>query len=366
MLPQEILTLAQQGDPIAIGTLLSYLMRSRGIKARVQRQDHGLHVLLEANQPLNQDKAVAFVRSSVRVLNVKGVQTIMVYGRRQGKSNLDWQQRIQLRSPSDSLLVESSAPFPVDTLFEPPLLDASSPHASADVSLSYLSSRSDAVTQASDFLPESLEPAAQSSSDSSPASVRTESSVGEPGMAESIAPEPAIAESPFSFDDLPNNVPLVVSSDESVAGGGATSEIQSASSGTRSPALSPHVDATVDTAADSITDSPNSTSFAADSAANSAADLEETPEVLKRPESVIFLLFISLFIFWDAYVDFLEADFSPENATISASQLARRLKVSRKTIRRRKRDVDFSAWTRSLDPEGIAWTYRKGYYLSQP
>lgn len=100
-------------------------------------------------------------------------------------------------------------------------------------------------------------------------------------------------------------------------------------------------------------------------APSNADGLTETPEVLKRPEAVIFLLFISLFVFWDAYVDFLEADFSPGSTAISASQLARRLKVSRKTIRRRKREPDFPSWTQSLDPDQTTWIYRKGYYLSQ-
>ncbi|MEP0923290.1 hypothetical protein [Leptolyngbya sp. ST-U4] len=295
MLSQEILALAQQGHSIAIATLLNYVTRSHGVKAKVQRQNHCLHVLLEAQQLLDQEKAIAFLQRILSVLNVQSIQTIMVYSRRQGETHLDWRQTIQ---------------FPFPSSFEPSLLDTSFSEP-PDLLLSDLPlPRRNFVTQASNSFPESLEPA-------SPAPID--------------APTELQTEDEQSFT------------------------VQHPASDTRSPA-SPQPLEEVSYAAAANSPFPD---------LSGSDDLLETPDVLKRPESVIFLLFISLFVFWDAYVDFLEADFSPGATAISASQLARRLKVSRKTIRRRKREPDFSTWTQSLDPDQIAWVYRKGYYLSQ-
>jgi hypothetical protein len=215
---------------------------------------------------LNQPEAIAFVQSNLRVLNVESIQTIMVYNRQQGETDLNWQQIAQLHFFSS----------PADSSLNPSLLDSSP----SDLPLS----RRDSVTQASDFFPESLQP---------------------------------------------TSMP---------------------------PAASPRVNSPATNSA--LTDAGDF-----DPSSDSA---EETPEILKRPESVIFLIFVSLLVFWDAYVDFLEDSFSPDTRAISASQLARRLKVSRKTIRRRKREPDFSTWTQSLDPEQMSWVYRKGYYTSQP
>jgi len=89
----------------------------------------------------------------------------------------------------------------------------------------------------------------------------------------------------------------------------------------------------------------------------------ETPDILKRPEAIVLILFASLLIFWDAYTSLLEEDDVVPTAALSTSQLSRRLQVSRTTIRNRKRIENFSEWTQTLDPDGIAWIYRKGFYV---
>lgn len=89
----------------------------------------------------------------------------------------------------------------------------------------------------------------------------------------------------------------------------------------------------------------------------------ETPDILKRPQAIVLILFASLLIFWDAYTSLLEEDDVVPTAALSTSQLSRRLQVSKTTIRNRKRLENFSEWTQSLDPDGIAWIYRKGFYV---
>ena len=92
-------------------------------------------------------------------------------------------------------------------------------------------------------------------------------------------------------------------------------------------------------------------------------EASETPDILKRPEAIVLILFAALFIFWDAYTSWLEEDDVVPTAALSTSQLARRLQTSNTTIRNRKRLSNFSKWTETLDPDGIAWIYRKGVYI---
>jgi hypothetical protein len=86
-------------------------------------------------------------------------------------------------------------------------------------------------------------------------------------------------------------------------------------------------------------------------------DSSESPDLLKRPEAVIFLLIAALFVFWDAYLSLLD---EANSTSLSSRQLAQRLGTTQKTIRRRKSQPDFSAWTQQLDPDGVAWTYCTG------
>lgn len=87
----------------------------------------------------------------------------------------------------------------------------------------------------------------------------------------------------------------------------------------------------------------------------------EDPDLLKRPEAVIFVMFCSLVLIWDTYLSVVEEPIASTH--LSSGQLARRLQTSRRTIRRMKRLDRFSEWTQSLDPEGKAWIYRRGLYM---
>lgn len=109
--------------------------------------------------------------------------------------------------------------------------------------------------------------------------------------------------------------------------------------------------------------------FTSDQSPSLMVGSAEIPEILKRPEAVIFLILVTVIIFWDTYTSLLEDTPLLEDgnttlrARLSTSQLARRLQVSRSTIRRRKRLEDFHEWTQSLDPDGVAWMYHRGTYF---
>ncbi|HEY9628912.1 MAG TPA: hypothetical protein V6C84_16545 [Coleofasciculaceae cyanobacterium] len=94
------------------------------------------------------------------------------------------------------------------------------------------------------------------------------------------------------------------------------------------------------------------------------------PELLKRPEAVIVLICFSLILFWDTYLALLEQVESQDAPRLQAKrlsngELARRLNTSRRVVREMKRRDMFSEWTRRLDPEGIAWAYRRGVYVPE-
>lgn len=87
-----------------------------------------------------------------------------------------------------------------------------------------------------------------------------------------------------------------------------------------------------------------------------SSDLDSS-QLLNRPEAVVFILIATLLILWDTYIELMD---EVGSASLSAQQLARRLGTTQKVIRSRKRLSDFSEWTKTLDPEGIAWVYNPG------
>lgn len=57
--------------------------------------------------------------------------------------------------------------------------------------------------------------------------------------------------------------------------------------------------------------------------------------------------------------DVWSPDHSPAQSlqALNQAELAKRLDVHSSTVRKRKSDPDFSEWSQSRDPEGVAWTY---------
>lgn len=100
------------------------------------------------------------------------------------------------------------------------------------------------------------------------------------------------------------------------------------------------------------------TSLLAQRSDSALAETSEIPDYLKRPEAIVFIFLTTLFVFWETYLSLLE-EFAPE-ASLSCRQLSQRLGVSKSTVRKRKRQAGFSEWSKSLDPEGIAWVYQSG------
>ncbi|MBE9179235.1 hypothetical protein IQ268_11745 [Oculatella sp. LEGE 06141] len=81
---------------------------------------------------------------------------------------------------------------------------------------------------------------------------------------------------------------------------------------------------------------------------------------LRRPEAVVLILFVSMIMLWQLYIDLLE---EAEADSLSGRELAERLGINQSTISRRKDRDDFSEWTRSLDPDGIGWVYQNQSFV---
>ncbi|OLP20259.1 hypothetical protein BST81_00500 [Leptolyngbya sp. 'hensonii'] len=81
-------------------------------------------------------------------------------------------------------------------------------------------------------------------------------------------------------------------------------------------------------------------------------------EVLRKPESLLMLVMAVFLIFWQAYLEILAEVDNADAGSLSGRTLARRLKVNSSTVSRRKEREDFGEWSRSLDPDGIAWICR--------
>ncbi|MBD2461133.1 hypothetical protein H6G89_08765 [Oscillatoria sp. FACHB-1407] len=281
MVAPDTLTLARQGDPYVIATLLNQVIGSKGIKAHVAKRDRCLHILLESAHTLNPKGAVAFLEKSINTLGVEAISTLKVYGRQLGQKAIAWNQEISLTWGEGSIPVTSSAE---------PL------NAESSVSVSSASS--------------TLE------SDSDLAS----------------STNPSVTSIPVQTPVQPINptaVQTAPSSDLSLS--------EAASS------------------ADLVSD----TSQPPEDFNQSS----ETPDWLRRPEAIVLIIFVSVLMLWQMYLDLID-DIDIEKP-VTGSELARRLGVNSSTISRRKERADFPAWSQDLDPDGIAWVYQDGMFVAK-
>lgn len=90
-------------------------------------------------------------------------------------------------------------------------------------------------------------------------------------------------------------------------------------------------------------------------------DLELPSDWVNQPEALIYLAFIALLTFWQAYL-VLTQEADAENF-LSNRGLAQRLGVSYSTISRRRSQEDFTEWSRSRDPDGVGWIYGDRKFL---
>ena len=264
MASPEVLSLAKQGDPAAIATLMNQVTQPLGISVRVKHQDNCLHFLFEGEPAPEQQIAVPFVRSSIEVLKINSLKTLKIYGRQKNSHHPLWQEAIQ--NPS---------------YFEIPPTAQNA----ADVAI-FSSDQAETTLFSSE-----IEISETEISDTEPI----------PSLSEHLLTEATPIQSAIILMDT-----------------------------------------------SSLAHRPDS----------ALAETSEPPDYLKRPEAIVFIFLTTLFVFWDTYLSLLD-ELAPENS-LSCRQLSQRLGISKSTVRKRKRQAGFSEWSKSLDPEGIAWRYQSG------
>lgn len=97
---ESILTLAKQGDPGAIATLINRSLNPKGITARVGWKNHCLGVLLEALPIPDQEDMIAFIRQSLEQLQPESIRLVKVGGYQPGQSVPAWYEEIDLEGTS--------------------------------------------------------------------------------------------------------------------------------------------------------------------------------------------------------------------------------------------------------------------------
>jgi hypothetical protein len=96
---KNLLDQAQQGNAEAIATLLNRSLNPKGITAMARLEQNTLHILIEAIPAPTPDLA-PFVHQGVASLGITAANTVKIYGRQRGISQLGWQQAFNLATTS--------------------------------------------------------------------------------------------------------------------------------------------------------------------------------------------------------------------------------------------------------------------------
>jgi hypothetical protein len=304
MASSEVVNLAKKGDSGAIAVVMNEITQPKGILVRVQYQGDCLHILFQGAQIPKQQTAVSLVRAVLKQLNLQWHRSVMVYGRQQGSHHTSWHEALQLESyfelDPDAQITEQMDEPESTLAAEPKPID-------------------EPILQGNLPVPETAAP--ELSQDAVASADLDQVELEQPEVA--IDPEPDLELSKTELLDPESVTPLPQNWT------------------TPTPPPENHMET-------SLVARPET----------ALAETSEIPEFLKRPESVVFIFFTTVFVFWEAYLSLLN-ELAPATS-LSCRQLADRLKVSKSTVRKRKRQPGFSDWSKSLDPDGIAWVYETG------
>ncbi|GAB4463641.1 MAG: hypothetical protein OHK0037_16560 [Elainellaceae cyanobacterium] len=287
MASEEILRLAQAGDPTVMTSLLNHVLKPYGITATVVRHEIRLEIQLVASRPVDEAAVTQLVHQVIRQLDIQYIPTVAI--------------ALSTTTPQHSSPDSSPPQEPQRNWTQ------SSAHNSVAWSqdkggISTAESTADANAN---VLPQ---PAALPSVLSPMSAIQTTDSQGHP--------DPSI--DPVELDESLNIFP---------------------------PPGDPLFE-----------DAPAAATPDASSPVAAPPDEAPKSDLWQRPEAVILVAYLLAVIIWQLYVD-LTAESSQQKAGWTATALAERLGTSRTTLSRRKYREDFSAWTQSLDPDGLAWMY---------
>ncbi|MGA7933295.1 MAG: retropepsin-like aspartic protease [Kovacikia sp.] len=96
---QQTLESARRGDPVAIAALINQPLQSKGITARVTRQNTCLRVLLEADEIPNRQALVTYLQKNLAKLNIPLINTVELQGKQTCAVSPAWRHSFNLTPP---------------------------------------------------------------------------------------------------------------------------------------------------------------------------------------------------------------------------------------------------------------------------
>ncbi len=322
MASEEILRLARSGDPTVLTGLLNHVLKPYGMTATVARHEIRLEIQLVASRPVEEPTVTQLVHRVIRQLDIPYIPTVAI---------APAPDTPQHSSPEPSLPQEPQRNW-TDSATHPPVAWRQE---EGGISIAKSDAESDAESDESDesaeFIanPESR-PEFTVSIPSQPAAVFPVSSSTSAMQTPNSQAHPDPAIDPVDMDESLNVFPPP-----------------------GDPLFEPPSEEGVEAVASSTASSETASSVMPSAASSGEG---HKSDLWQRPEAVIFVAYLIVVIIWQLYVD-LTADAASQKSGWTATALARRLGISRTTLSRRKYQEDFSAWTQSLDPDGLAWMY---------
>ncbi|GAB4147860.1 MAG: hypothetical protein Fur0046_26240 [Cyanobacteria bacterium J069] len=306
MASSEILRLAREGNPTVIASLLNHVLKPYGVTATVVRHEIRLEIKLVAVEPVDEAAIATLVRQVIHQLNINYIPTVA----------------IAIEAPNSPAAQHSAHP------------DAHLPEAQEDWTQS-ATHNSVAWRQAPASPPAAGLPAQPPTAHPSELSP----------MSATQTPEPQGYSSPTTDAAMSDPANPLTAADPPFETGHS-----SPSTPSESAAIAP------DEALE-VFPPPGEPLFENAPAASDGSLAATQPiDLWQRPEAVIFVAYLIAVIVWQLYVDLTAASPNQQSGW-TATALAKRLGTSRSTLSRRRYQEDFSAWTQSLDPDGIAWMY---------
>jgi hypothetical protein len=109
MTQPNLLEIAKQGNPEAIAKLMNLALQPKGIIAETRLSNSCLEVILISNRPLNPKALVNFVRQGLANLGTQSIQTVKVYGQKEGDGSPIWADEFQVFGSESTVRSRPSA-----------------------------------------------------------------------------------------------------------------------------------------------------------------------------------------------------------------------------------------------------------------
>ncbi|MEM9216896.1 MAG: hypothetical protein AAGD25_21415 [Cyanobacteria bacterium P01_F01_bin.150] len=112
MKPEDVLVLAQQGNPKVIAAIINRTTEPCGIFVRIARRGSRLYILVEGKVAEQQDALVSFMQASLQKLQLRPIDSAIVYGRLKGEVSMAWSEQIKIPPAANLSNPRSNADLP--------------------------------------------------------------------------------------------------------------------------------------------------------------------------------------------------------------------------------------------------------------